>query len=234
MPSSGMEECLSYGDTRPLDDILWRDVSTRPIHQDHALALADSIVEVGLLHPLVVDDCGRLLAGAHRLAAVRLIRERFPDTFSRLFGDGAIPVRTISVAEVSGGDSLALTIELSENEKRRNYTKAEIYELVDRLRHAGYKSGSGSLKEGQKHVAPALAVVLGCSLRTVRRLLAKPRRTQREASRSTGRAALLELQRATQRCLDKIRQHQASDSDNEVVDRLQAIQTQISAMVVAT
>ncbi len=53
------------GDTRPLDPL-------------HILQLAQSIVAVGLLEPLVVDQKGRLICGGHRLAALRLLDERAP------------------------------------------------------------------------------------------------------------------------------------------------------------
>ena len=42
-------------------------------------ALAESIEDIGLLHPIIVDEDGRLLAGARRLAAYkRLGRAKIP------------------------------------------------------------------------------------------------------------------------------------------------------------
>ena len=42
-------------------------------------ALADSICELGLLHPVVVDRRNRLIAGGRRLAAAKLLGwERIP------------------------------------------------------------------------------------------------------------------------------------------------------------
>jgi ParB family chromosome partitioning protein len=35
------------------------------------VALAESIDDIGLLHPITVDETGRLLAGARRLAACK-------------------------------------------------------------------------------------------------------------------------------------------------------------------
>jgi len=45
----------------------------RPTNPLHVVELAESIVAVGLIEPLVVDRELRLIAGAHRLAALRLL-----------------------------------------------------------------------------------------------------------------------------------------------------------------
>jgi ParB family chromosome partitioning protein len=45
----------------------------RPTNPLHVVELAESIVAVGLIEPLVVDRELRLLAGGHRLAALRLL-----------------------------------------------------------------------------------------------------------------------------------------------------------------
>jgi hypothetical protein len=65
----------------------------------------------------------------------------------------------------------ALAIEVAENAQRRNYTSREVKKLAKRLVKAGYKDTAGRPKDGEKSLAPALAVVIGCSLRTVRRHL---------------------------------------------------------------
>ena len=46
---------------------------TRPLRASHVVALAESIAVLGLLEPLIVDTLGHLLAGAHRLAALRIL-----------------------------------------------------------------------------------------------------------------------------------------------------------------
>ena len=52
---------------------LRRDADTRPLNAKHVLDLAESIAVLGLLEPLVIDREGYLLAGGHRLAALRLL-----------------------------------------------------------------------------------------------------------------------------------------------------------------
>lgn len=57
-----------------IDDILLREHDdSRPLNAKHVLELAESIVVLGLLEPLVIDTRGQLLAGGHRLAALQLL-----------------------------------------------------------------------------------------------------------------------------------------------------------------
>jgi N6-adenosine-specific RNA methylase IME4 len=69
--------------------------------------LAQSIAEVGLLHPIVVQPDGVLVAGARRLAACRQL------------GWGEIPVTVIDVDEIVRG-------EIAENAQRKNLLPTEI------------------------------------------------------------------------------------------------------------
>jgi ParB-like chromosome segregation protein Spo0J len=50
----------------------------RRFRQDHGdiAELAQSIEATGLLHPVVVDQDGKLLAGARRLAAFRILKRK--------------------------------------------------------------------------------------------------------------------------------------------------------------
>ena len=57
----------------PLNRIQSRSSDTRPLNAEHLVTLAQSICALGLLEPVVVDTRGRLIAGAHRLAACRLL-----------------------------------------------------------------------------------------------------------------------------------------------------------------
>ena len=57
----------------PLESIHKRKTDSRPARAVHVLALAESVAAVGLLQPLVLDRAGRLVAGLHRLEAVRLL-----------------------------------------------------------------------------------------------------------------------------------------------------------------
>ena len=64
----------------PLSSIRQRPSGdTRPLNAGHVIDLAESIAAVGLVEPLAVDNGTRLLAGAHRLAALNLLAQPDPD-----------------------------------------------------------------------------------------------------------------------------------------------------------
>jgi N6-adenosine-specific RNA methylase IME4 len=70
-------------------------------------SLARSIEEVGLLHPIVIDKTGTLIAG-----------ERRPRAIQRL-GRSEIPVRVVDLVEIVRG-------ELAENAERKDFLPSEI------------------------------------------------------------------------------------------------------------
>lgn len=83
-----------------------------------------------------------------------------------------VPVRIIDIDSESDGDAAkAFAIEVAENEKRRDYTKAEVVVLSERLKGAGYRMARGKPKNGERALGPALAVIIGKSERQVRRIL---------------------------------------------------------------
>jgi ParB family transcriptional regulator, chromosome partitioning protein len=157
----------------PLDAIAQREEDSRPLNPDHVQALADSIAILGLIQPLAVDQAGRLLAGGHRRAALLLLQEQNPEAFAKHFPSAQIPVRIMPFDSAQQPD-LALEIELSENEKRRDYTPAEVRAIADKLRAAGYRDSTGRPKKGEKQLRPALTVIFGKSIATVRRYLNEP------------------------------------------------------------
>jgi ParB family chromosome partitioning protein len=148
---------------RPLGD-------TRELDSQHVADLAESIGALGLIEPLVVDKQNCLLAGAHRRAAILHLRESQPETFAERFPNAQVPVQVLALDTATNPD-LALAIEAAENEKRRDYTPAEIRAIAERLRSAGYEDLKGRPKKGQKPLMPALSVVVGKSMRTVQRHL---------------------------------------------------------------
>lgn len=75
-------------------------------------SLADSIEEVGLLHPIVIDQKGKLIAGRRRLAAVKLLEW---DT---------VDCNVIDIDDVRIG-------EVHENQSRKNFTASEIAAIAD-------------------------------------------------------------------------------------------------------
>lgn len=156
--------------TMPLGKIVDRTHDTRELHDDHVAELAESIAVLGLLEPLVVDKRGRMLAGGHRKAAILEVKESNPKAYARHFSEDLIPVRILDI-DAEKDPELALQIEVSENEKRRDYTPAEVRSLAERLIDAGYVDVKGRPAKGGKALRPALEVIIGKSIRTVRRYL---------------------------------------------------------------
>jgi ParB family transcriptional regulator, chromosome partitioning protein len=164
------EQLQSKPASLPLAKILDRASDTRNIQAEHVQELMESIAILGLLEPLVVDIRGRLLAGAHRQAAISLLREEDPTAFDKQFPDQLIPVRVMDL-DAGNEPDLALHIEISENEKRRDYTPTEVRSLAKKLKEAGYDDVKGRPAKGEKALRPAIEVIIGKSIRTVRRYL---------------------------------------------------------------
>lgn len=183
--------------TVKLAEIRDREISTRRLKPEHVLDLAESIMELGLLQPLVVSASNTLIAGGHRLAALKLLFGDEPSLAWRqlceaagkdlpvfakrieslrapvAIGQNAIPV---VVADRTFGELGALQMELAENEHRRDYTQDEIAAVIERLRAAGYVERSGPLRSGEKSLKLAVANALGKSRRTAERLLSSHRK----------------------------------------------------------
>lgn len=79
--------------------------------------LADDIKENGLINPLVVTDSLELIAGERRLRALRLLEY------------SEIEVRSMTVKDAEH----QLNLEISENETRKDFSKAERIEYARRL-----------------------------------------------------------------------------------------------------
>ena len=154
----------------PLGKILDRASDTRGLSSQHVSELAESISVLGLLEPLVVDRRGRLLAGGHRKAAVFVLKEANPNAYAKHFLDDLVPVRVVDF-DAEANPDLALQVEVTENEKRRDYTSGEVRALAERLRDAGYAEVKGRPAKGEKALRPALETIIGKSIRTVRRYL---------------------------------------------------------------
>ena len=154
-----------------LEQIDTASLRTRDLNQRHVLALAESIAAVGLIHPPAVDRADRLLAGAHRLAALRWLQVHSGARFQELFPAG-VPVRRMDLDADSDRD-LALAVEISENERRRDYSTVEIQRLADRLKAAGfsYSAGGGRPRGEARPLMPALEIIVGKSVRQLRRVL---------------------------------------------------------------
>jgi ParB family transcriptional regulator, chromosome partitioning protein len=161
---------------------------------------------LGLIEPLVLDNKGRLLAGGHRLAAIRHLKQEQPDSYEKQFPNDQIPTRSLPF-DADEQPDLALQIEVAENEQRRDYTAAEVRAIANRLRAAGYVELKGRPKKGEKALMPALAVVVGKHLRTIQRYLNEDEKPTPE--KSTTRVVLL------QQAAQKLKQWQDSASEDE-------------------
>jgi ParB family transcriptional regulator, chromosome partitioning protein len=166
-------EPSSLPGTLPLERILLREQDTRPLNLDHVHALTESIAALGLIQPIAVDEKGQLLAGGHRRAAIEALQATDPEAYTKWFEAG-VPVRQYEFdADIES--ELALAIEASENEKRRDYTSAEVRDLADRLVAAGYHHTQGRAKKGSKALLPSLSAIVGKSERTIYRYLEPPK-----------------------------------------------------------
>jgi ParB family transcriptional regulator, chromosome partitioning protein len=154
----------------PLAKIQTRPQDTRPLNEAHVEALIESITVLGLIQPIAIDSQGVLLAGGHRREAIERLQNINPTAFAEHFEEG-VPVRSYDFDSSQDPDR-ALAIEATENEKRRDYTAAEVKELADRLKAAGYHHAKGRAKEGAKPLLPSLAVIVGKSERQIQRYLA--------------------------------------------------------------
>lgn len=188
----------SVQSVRALDDILDRETNTRKLNQAHVEALVESISVLGLLEPLVLDRQNRLLAGAHRLAAIRLLRHQNAPAYRKLFLSNLIPVQVLPFDAQQEPDR-ALQVEIAENEHRRDYTPTEVRALANRLRSLGYVDQPGRPAKGTKALRPALEVIVEKSLRTVQRYLnedqdKKPRQDVMVSEKKVLHQALKKLQ----------------------------------------
>lgn len=182
---AGQVSLPSHKRVLPLDEIHDRPHgSTRGLSDDHVAELVESIAAVGLIQPLAVDRVGHLLAGGHRRAALLELREQEPVTFEKKFPGGNIPVRIFNF-NAAEDEAQSLAIEAAENEKRRDYTPAEVRELADRLVDAGYRNTRGKPKAGEKALKPAIALIIGKSTKTVQRYLNPETGAKKKAQKQT-------------------------------------------------
>lgn len=156
--------------TLKLNQIKDRAADTRPINLTHVAALVESIAVLGLLEPLVVDVRNRLLAGGHRLTAIKALKEQNPPKYQLHFPGDAVQVRVMPF-DAEAEPDLALQVEVAENEHRRDYTPTEVKTLAVRLQKQGYKRLKGRPGLGEKSLMQALAFVVNKSKRTVERYL---------------------------------------------------------------
>ena len=155
-----------------LNQITDRTRDTRPINMEHVAQLVESIRVVGLITPLAIDREFTLLAGAHRLEALKTLARQDPEHFQRLFSSHKVPARIMDIS-ANTDQLLALRVEIEENEKRRDYTPAEVLEVAQTLESAGFTRSRGRPLPGEKPLIPALEAIFGKSKATIKRYLAQ-------------------------------------------------------------
>ena len=165
MPKKSTKSPQSF---MPFDSIKDRESDTRKLKQKHVEALEYSILAIGLIEPLVVDQDGVLLAGGHRKAAIANIHKN-SKAFNNVFPNG-VPVRMMPFSS-SADPGKALQVEIAENEHRRDYTTKEIKAIAKRLKDAGFEELKGRPTKKQKPLMPALSAVVGKSTRQLRRIM---------------------------------------------------------------
>jgi ParB-like chromosome segregation protein Spo0J len=178
-----------------LDDIVARENDLRPLRPSHVKDLAASIATVGLIQSPAVDAAGRLLAGEHRRAALELLRllshkpeaaaaewpELEAEDHARIAAgwkahgfDKGVPVRRMPF-DAEQDRARALAVEATENEKRTDFSRQEVREVVEKLKAAGFRAAVGRPKKGEKALSPQLAIIFGKSQRQVFHYLAELR-----------------------------------------------------------
>ena len=93
--------------------------------------LAKSIREIGLLHPITIDENGTLICGYRRIEAVKLL------------GMTEIPAYTLNLHNIRSG-------ELAENTVRKDFTCSEMVEIKKYLAEKERNSALHRQKEGRK------------------------------------------------------------------------------------
>jgi len=130
-------------------------------------SLSDSIRQVGLLHPVVVDSLNNLIAGHRRFEAWKLV-----------YPGAAVPCHVVCSLD---DPALALRAERDENACRKEMLASELYELgvaLERLerpkaiaRNTATRFGSTEpRREESGRVSEIVAPILGVSSSTWRRL----------------------------------------------------------------
>jgi ParB family transcriptional regulator, chromosome partitioning protein len=198
-----------------LSQIRQREQDTRPLNPKHVEALVESIAVLGLIEPLVVDQAGTLVAGGHRLAALRRLQSDRHQEYRQHFPADTVPIRML-LFKVEDDPDLALQIEIAENEQRRDYTPGEIRAIADRLQNAGYMELKGRPKQGQRALMPALSVVVGKNIRTVQRYLS-PEPENGKSEKSTTSVVLL------QQALVKLRKWQQIEHGTQKERELETV-----------
>jgi ParB family chromosome partitioning protein len=165
---------------------------------------------VGLGQPLITDQAYRLIAGSHRLAAIQQLKAENPKLFKQHFPEGLIPLRVYTFDSLAEPER-SQQIEIAENEKRRDYTPAEVKALAQKYLAQGYSHGSHRPKGGEKPLIPALQTYFRLSRRTIQRYLSSSNEPykQSEVEISASGDALTPKARKIRRYIHSLKQIRA-------------------------
>lgn len=150
----------------PLGDILPAVAVARPLNEAHVEKMLAEIIDHGLLHPITVDECQRLVAGAHRLEALKRFEQASPQVFAVMFPKG-LPVR-MTALDSATDKVAALRVARSEN-TRRELTKEETARLLAELREEIPTDKAGRPAAGYESALAVAAEITGKSKRQVLR-----------------------------------------------------------------
>ncbi len=113
---------------------------------------------------------GQPVSDEDRQRVTQLVDPTSREHIAKWFRGDQAPVRQLDV-DAAADPVRALAIEVTENEKRRDYTKGEIQSLAERLKQAGFKANRGRPKAGERALIPALEAIVGKSKATIWRCL---------------------------------------------------------------
>ena len=189
---------------------------TRPVDEEHVQAIAESVRAMGLIQPIYLDREFRLIAGAHRLSAFRLLAKEDPQKWSK------IPVVVDPDLDALTQPDLALRKEIAENEKRSNLTPTQVKAAAQRLLEsdANFTHRPGRLKKGERALTPFLADTFGVSKRYVRSLLNQPDEDAKKAEISTSESRELSDEERERIALNKLHQKMSRQSKRWLKDPL--------------
>lgn len=233
----------------PLANIKPRSADTRPANPAHVLDMAESISALGLIEPIVIDRQDRLLAGLHRLTALKLLHASDRQAVWQQLLDAAevksstgfderlaalslgiaasynscAPVRQLPF-DAEEDPQQALAIEIAENEQRRDYTRAEVVGIKEQLESVGYSFQRGNQSD-RKPGMPALQAVVGKSRRSLYRLLS-PQESNVPFGTFEERAAL-----SIERTTAKWAKSSSLDANDPAIKKAKRLATQLATLI---
>lgn len=111
------------------------------------------------------------------------------DGFEKHHPGDAIPCRIMPVDSAKNPD-IALQFEVIENEKRQDFSRAEVVTIAEKLKEMGFIDRAGRPSDHEKALKPALALIIGKSERQVRRLML-PLSSAKKPNPEAGQRSLL-------------------------------------------